>query len=143
MLPIITIDIMVGKKSMTKKLTDTQSIGGGPLQDGLPAVKFSLEWPEDKELNMEAKSLISSLPEEVRPLQLPQKFPRICNRIAELWDAPELAIPFFDGLLIDNRGGRDGFPLTIIMEISKLKEHFLATYVPHNLDVWKSSRNLL
>lgn len=129
---------------MAKKLIDMHAItGGGSLKDGLPGVKFSPEWPEDKVLNMEAESLINSLPEEVRPVQLPEKFPRICNRIAELWADPEYAIPLFDDLLIDNRGGRNGFPLAIILEISKLKEHFMASYALHNLDVWKGNRNLL
>lgn len=128
---------------MTKKSTDIQEGTGGLMQDGPPAVKFSPDWPEDKVLNLETEGLISSLPEEIRPVQLPEQFPRICNRIAELWAEPELAIPFFDDLLIDNRGGRNGFPLMIIMEISKLKEHFVATYAPHKLDVWKINNNLL
>ena len=129
---------------MAKKQIDTHAItAGGPLKDGLPGVKFSPEWPEDKVLNLETESLINSLPEEVRPVQLPEKFPRICNRIAELWADPEQAIPLFDDLLIDNRGGRNGFPLSIILEISKLKEHCMATYGLHNLDVWKGNRNLL
>ena len=128
---------------MTKKLIDTRATaGGGPLKDSLPGVKFSPEWPEDKVLNREAEGSLASLPEEVRPVQLPEQFPRICNRIAELWIDPELAISLFDDLLIDNRGGRNGFPLAIILEISKLKEHLMATYALHNLDVWKGNRNL-
>ncbi|MCP4286235.1 MAG: hypothetical protein GY792_17605 [Gammaproteobacteria bacterium] len=128
---------------MTKKSTDAEPISSTLFQDGLPAVNTPLDWPEDKILDMEAKSLIDSLPEEVRPIQLPEKFPRICNKIAELWNDPKLAISFFDELLIDNRGDRKGFPLFIITEISKLKEHFLVSYEPHKLDIWKNNRKLL
>jgi len=122
---------------MTQESTDTQGTSGGSLQDGLPA-----ENGQSNGLNREAENLISGLPEAVRPLQLRENFPRICNQIAELWAIPELAIPFFDDLLIDNRGGRNGFSLSIITEVSNLREHFVATYAPHKLDVWNINRNL-
>lgn len=128
---------------MTKKITDVSAKAIPSTPDGVRPVKFSPEWPEDKVLGREAKILLGGLPEEVRPQQLAEKYPRICNRLAELWSEPELVIHYFDDLLIDNRGGREGFPLGVLMEISKLKEHFLASYVPAKLDVWRVNRKLV
>lgn len=56
--------------------------------------------------------------------------------MGERWQQPELIIPYFDELLMDNRGGRQGFPISIAIEIASLKEYFLAAHSTKNLDVW-------
>ena len=50
------------------------------------------------------------------PYRLEDKFARIVERIAELWDSPEID-SYFVELLIDNRGNRAGFPPEVAREI--------------------------
>ena len=127
---------------MTKKCMGTSLFNDATTKDGLPAAQKRREWFEDKVLSAEAEAWVIGLPEAVRPLQLSESFPRICNRLAECWSSPEYVIPFLDDLLTDKRGSRQGFPLPIIMEITKLKEHFLQSYAPHKLDIWSNTTDL-
>ncbi|HYP67053.1 MAG TPA: hypothetical protein VEP67_02250 [Thiobacillaceae bacterium] len=96
--------------------------------------------PEDSELNAAAQAWFDALPTHVRPVQLAQGYPRICNRLAEKWQQVELIRPYLDNLLMDGRGGRQGFPFSIAIEIASLKEYFLDALANEKLDVW--DRNL-
>jgi hypothetical protein len=92
--------------------------------------------PGDRMLSLEAVAWLDSLPQDVRPHNLAKRYPRICNRMVERWKFPELMIPYFDELLMDSRGGRQGFPMMIAIEIVSLKEHFLAILSSSKADVW-------
>jgi uncharacterized protein len=54
--------------------------------------------------------------EDKYPRGLEASYPRIIERIVQLWDSPEMA-SYFSELLIDKRGGRQGFPSQIASEI--------------------------
>jgi len=66
---------------------------------------------DDVVLNAAALALLESVDESVRPKQLPVSFPRIVNRMAELWRKPMQMDRYFDELVTDARGNRQGFPL--------------------------------
>ena len=100
------------------------------------AVQRAPEKPEDRILSLEALAWFDSLPQGVRPHNLAQRYPQICNRIVDRWKYPDLMIHFFDDLLLDSRVGRQGFPMMIAIEIARLKEHFLATLSTTKDDVW-------
>jgi hypothetical protein len=87
-------------------------------------------------LNAAAQAWYASLPHTVQPVQLSNRYPAICNRMAERWQDSKLIIPYFDELLMDNRGGRQGFPISIAIEIASLKEYFLAGHSTKTADVW-------
>ncbi len=58
--------------------------------------------------------------EECYPLNMEEQFPRIMERIVELWDSKEIDTYFTD-LMIDQRGGnRQGFPPRVASEIFAL-----------------------
>jgi hypothetical protein len=88
------------------------------------------------ELTAGAASRLSSLPADVVPTRLAQAFPHIFNRIEELWALPLRLDPYFDSLLIDQRGGRQGFSLGIALEILNLKEHYQTVVYPKRSDIW-------
>lgn len=56
---------------------------------------------------------------EAYPQALEERFERILNRIAELWGRPELPA-YFEDLMIDKRGGRQGFPAEVARDIFRL-----------------------
>ncbi len=62
------------------------------------------------------------------PEHLEAQYGRILLRIEELWDAPQIH-DYFSDLLIDKRGGRQGFPKDVLQDIIMLREyHELATF---------------
>src|SRR5262245_21271086 len=79
---------------------------------------------DDVVLNAAALALLESVDESVRPKQLPVSFPRIVNRMAELWRRPVQMDRYFDELVTDARGKRQGFPLKILMELRTLKDYY-------------------
>ncbi len=70
---------------------------------------------------------LSSLPAEARPIELCRRYPRIGNQLAALWSHPIAIGTYLEDLLIDKRGGRQGFPDGIALELSRLQEHLQQT----------------
>lgn len=79
---------------------------------------------------------LNELPERVRPVKTCARFPRIGNRLAELWDQPDACEAFFDDLLLDRRGDRQGFPADVAFEIAALKSYFETAVHPSRQTVW-------
>ena len=67
---------------------------------------------------------IASLPREIRPLALLQQFPRIANMLAQSWHDPAAFREYMFDLLIDRRGGRQGFPQDVRSELLRLRAYF-------------------
>lgn len=65
--------------------------------------------------NARLAEVYRDMPEKY-PYQLEERFARIVNRIAELWETPQLE-HYFDDLLVDRRGGRQGFPAEVMSNI--------------------------
>ena len=65
----------------------------------------------------------ASLPVEVQPLALLQRFPRIANALARLWQDQTGLRLYLDNLLIDGRGGRRGFSPEIHNELVMLRDY--------------------
>lgn len=55
------------------------------------------------------------------PYHLEESFDRILVRIELLWDTPQLD-DYFSELIIDKRGGRQGFPQKVLEDILRLRE---------------------
>lgn len=91
---------------------------------------------EQVKVNNEVMAWLSQLPPEVRPRALAIQYPRIFNKIAELWGRPLLCEKYLDELLMDERGTRKGFPADVAVELTALKTHFVATAKIHHFDVW-------
>lgn len=62
------------------------------------------------------------------PIHLETQYERILIKIEELWGMP-LVEDYFSDLLIDKRGGRQGFPAEVAKDIIKLREfHEVETF---------------
>ncbi|HJV26611.1 MAG TPA: ankyrin repeat domain-containing protein [Aromatoleum sp.] len=55
------------------------------------------------------------------PIHLEERFDRILTKIEQLWDTLEIH-DYFSDLLIDKRGGRQGFPPDVLADIIRLRE---------------------
>jgi hypothetical protein len=92
---------------------------------------------DDLKLCAEAKALLESLSPRIRPHQLPERFPRIMNQIALLWRRPVQLERYFEELLIDRRGDRQGFHFAVALELSTLKDYHQSEVYPKKDCVWQ------
>jgi len=66
---------------------------------------------------------------------LARDFPRIANKLCELWKRPSHFEPYISDLIFCDRGERQGFPLSVASELATLKAHY-ATVYPSNRSIW-------
>jgi len=88
----------------------------------------------------QARAWLESLPFSVRPLALADKYPHIANRLAQLWKQPRQCDVYFESLLVDERGGRQGFAQSVALELVTLKTHYQTVVYPLNRSVWDGNR---
>ena len=79
---------------------------------------------------------LASLPADVRPTLLPIHYVRIVNALARIWSSPRACLQYFDELLIDRRGGRQGFAFDVALELAGLKDHYETMVHPTSQTVW-------
>jgi len=87
-------------------------------------------------LSAEAVLWLNELPEAVRPMKTCGRFPRIVNKFVSLWARPADCSSFFDELLLDRRGDRQGFPMEVAFELAALKNYFETAVHPSHQTVW-------
>lgn len=80
-------------------------------------------------------SWLATLPEHIRPMELVNQFARITNIFAATWHAPVECRRYFGELLIDKRGGRNGFPPEVIADLLRLRNYY-ATLHPSLEPMW-------
>jgi hypothetical protein len=76
-------------------------------------------------------------PPQDGPCALERQFKRIADKIAESWPSSECA-RYIDSLLVDSRGGRQGFPSEVISELFLLHA-LLEDHNPTRRDLWEQS----
>lgn len=81
---------------------------------------------------------LETLPEVVRPTTLAHKFPRIANRLAAAWSNPHESAACLRSLLVDERGGRKGFPGDVMDDLGDLRE-YLTQMNPLRDGVWSDA----
>ena len=77
----------------------------------------------DRALTGTAIDWIIALPAATRPRTLCEKYPRVANQIAETWRDHARTAQALGHLLVDERGGRHGFPADVQLEIRRLQEY--------------------
>jgi hypothetical protein len=93
-----------------------------------PTESFSPSWqrrsphPDDDRVLGRAWNWLNALPMGVRPVHLPEKFPRIVNELFRLWARGPALTSYFAEKEFSPREGRTGFPPII-------KEELLAMHV--------------
>ena len=75
------------------------------------------------------------LPSQILPVALMDKFPRIANLIAANWKERAAFDAYMQGLLVDRRGSRQGFPSEIKEELVRLRTYYYLGSLQHCSDV--------
>ena len=72
---------------------------------------------------------LASLPEQVRPIALSNRYARIANVLALDWNRPAACRRYFDDLLLDrSRNRRQGFPVDVHRELETLRAYYDAQH---------------
>ncbi|MEP6657002.1 MAG: hypothetical protein ABJC33_07180 [Betaproteobacteria bacterium] len=74
-------------------------------------LRHTLDWAE-------------TLPSKVKPDALMERYPRIANVLAANWQDPLAAGNCLRDLVIDTRGGRQGFPPEVLEDLVILRRYF-------------------
>jgi hypothetical protein len=82
---------------------------------------------------------VQKLPLDVQPQVLCDRFPRIANALSSAWPDSERARAYFAELLVDSRGGRQGFPKDVLRELLALQTYFQTEH-PETSDTWDGAR---
>jgi len=67
---------------------------------------------------------LENLPQGMRPEALASRYPRIVNLLALEWSKPAACSAYFDSLLADCRGGRQGFPADVYRDLLLLQDFY-------------------
>jgi hypothetical protein len=71
-----------------------------------------------------ATELIAKIPKDLSLIHVYSEYPRVLNKIASTWGNPREFYPYIDSLLMDSRGGRQGFPFAVARELNRLAQHY-------------------
>ncbi len=80
--------------------------------------------PDEAMLHEPTFKWLATLPPAVRPIATGRAFPRIVNRIGDLWAHCEYTRLYFQSLLVERRKGRRGFPLGVRQELEALQHYY-------------------
>jgi len=69
-----------------------------------------------------AEQWLNRLPPNVSANALTTQFPRIANFLATQWVDRQACARYFDELLADRRGGRQGFPPAVLHDLVTLRD---------------------
>ncbi len=108
---------------------------GRPGQADAPSPVGHRSYQKNSVLLDTTVSWMAGLPEDLRPLVLAWRFPRIANSIADLWRRVARCAEYLDTLVVDRRGGRTGFPPDVEQELVTLRA-FYAELHPDNHRHW-------
>lgn len=77
----------------------------------------------ERRLSRAATQWVLALPREVRPVELMRRYSRITNLLCDKWADPKAALHLLEDLVLDRRGGRQGFPRPVAVELQTLRDH--------------------
>lgn len=90
--------------------------------------------PHDETLTWAARAMLRELRDQ-RPTALLMRYPRILNRIGDLWRSPAEVEAYIRELVFDPRGGRRGFPESVIRDVERIRRRN-ASRLPSGSDPW-------
>lgn len=126
------IDVQQAREAMDKHAEDIATVSGAlyvePQHEAPPRRRIDLATPATdapkEQLPAHTVQWIVSLPAAARPLHLFMHYPKLGNKLAMLWENTGDAQRFFDEMLMDTRGTRQGFPKEVFDDLMRL-QHLL------------------
>jgi hypothetical protein len=108
-----------------------REIEGEPKQAYEGSRRYPRAYQETDDLLNTTLTWMAGLPKDVRPMMLGRLFPRIANRIADLWRRVAHCEDYLDTLIVDGRGNRAGFPPDVAQELTNLRGFYAQLHPDH------------
>jgi hypothetical protein len=112
---------------------------GPPREGGRPDWRRRRGTAPAEPLAAATEAWMATLPDNIRPVELAVQFPRIANKICDLWSHSLRCGDYPADLLIVRRNDRQGFPVAVARELGKLALHH-ATLHPPTERSWHNAR---
>ena len=93
---------------------------------------------KDVELRSRTIKWLATLPADIRPMRTARAYPRIVNRIGDLWGHCEYTRLYFQSLLIDRRQRRQGFPDDVREELVVLQDYYFRNVSALPAVIWQA-----
>lgn len=81
-------------------------------------------------VSQRSMQVLATLPSAYQMHETRRHYPHVLNRIADAWHDPEFLFHVVRNLLIDQRGGRAGFPFSVLAEVTNLREYYFSVVRP-------------
>lgn len=110
---------------LRRRMERSGSAGAQPEFQTTSMLAAQLDKPAQErpvEITVLSKNWLIGLPRDVRPMQLAKRHPRVVNQIALCWRDHELTERVLSSLIMDERGGRQGFAAEVLAELMNLRE---------------------
>ncbi|MBA3598837.1 MAG: hypothetical protein H0W40_15880 [Methylibium sp.] len=110
---------------LRRRLERPGSVSAAPEFETTSMLAAQLKKPVEErpvEITALSKKWLMGLPREVRPMQLAQRHARVVNQLALCWRDHELTERVLSSLIVDQRGGRQGFAAEVLGELMNLRE---------------------
>jgi hypothetical protein len=91
-------------------------------------------------LSPEAQAWYDKLPAAGKPSLLRCRFPRVLEKLSARWTSPRGLKLLLDELLLDDRGGRAGFPLQALREMHALRDYYFEVLFPDHRDLLRTNK---
>jgi hypothetical protein len=114
------VDIAQARKVLDEPV---QVHGGTGYAAATPQYRRRPESERDKRLTPESFEWLHEMPRHERPIQLALQFPRIVNKMADIWHEQKTTEAYLQELLVDHRGNRRGFPVPVIGDLMRLRAY--------------------
>lgn len=85
---------------------------------------------------------LNGFPSRVVPANCAEHYPRIVNRIHQLWTSPAHLKMYLQDLVLDKRGGRQGFPHGIAEELEVFRQYCEVLYPSQDTCLWAKNTAL-
>ncbi len=91
-----------------------------------------------RQLSPQAQRVLASLPVSVSLARSCAGFPVAVERLLGQWRDPRSFRATLDSMLIDSRGGRQGFPFDVVTELGALRHYYDSSVFPVAAGGWGS-----
>ena len=91
-----------------------------------------------RELSPDVQQILAQLPASVDLGRSCSRYPQAVEKLLKHWRNPAEFRLALDAMLMDSRGGRQGFPFDIVREFSALREYYDLHVSPLRTSAWGS-----
>ncbi len=92
-----------------------------------------------RQLSPDVQQILAQLPPALRLGRSCSRFPQAVEKLLKHWRNPAEFRLALDGMMMDSRGGRQGFPFDVVSEFSALREYYDQYVSPIRTSAWGST----